>query len=375
MTNEIEFKKYWYHQLLLEKENKHCDKCGFINLCFGDGYYYKNAIITLCKNERMKKTVKELDSLKVVLYRPVDRKQRKWFKEIEKQVIGMNVMFTVTTGKSALDVYSQELYRYLSDYGIEGIFTRIPHNELPSQPVLKYSKYFHNILDFAVKCNCDVLHLSSNALLGYLEVLKYNTLIATVHDLIPIVFEYPLNLIGKMEWMNIRKVDFFIVPSNSTKKDLIRYFGIPDERITVICNGIEHSVFNPKPKKYDFPFILYVGSEEPRKNLETLLKAFYKLKKDDRFKDLKFVKVGDGGDYRKRTLDLINQLGIRKDVIFTEHVSLEELPYYYSSAIALVIWINTFRGYGMWLSCYYFKYIIYTRSGRGCRIVNQSIRY
>lgn len=257
--------------------------------------------------------------------------------------------FIVTTGGCALDIYSQEVYKSLSNYGVKGIFTKIPHIDIPSQPILKYSKFFHNVLDLTLKNakRSEILHLSSNALLGYLSVFRYNFLITTVHDLIPIIFKYPLSLVGKAEWKNLSKVDQFITPSNCTKKDLIKHLKINESRITVIPNGINHNIFNPKPKIYEFPFILYVGLEEPRKNLETALKAFYKLKKSNRFKDLKFVIVGTGKN-RARTLDFVNQLGIGQHMIFTGHVAVEELPYYYSSTIAL-IHPSLYEGFGLTL--------------------------
>ncbi|MBN2187017.1 MAG: hypothetical protein JW732_06165 [Dehalococcoidia bacterium] len=92
------------------------------------------------------------------------------------------------------------------------------------------------------------------------------------------------------------------------------YLGIPDEQITVIYPGVDHAIFRPLPhsSNFEYPYILFVGSEHPRKNLPTLLKAFKKLKKQTQFKDLKMVKIGKAGgseaNYRGQTMQVINSL-------------------------------------------------------------------
>ena len=61
-----------------------------------------------------------------------------------------------------------------------------------------------------------------------------------------------------------------------------------------------------------------------RKNLRTLLRAFSRLKRDRRFGGLKLVKIGKAGgpeaDFRGRTLEEVERLGLGRDVVFTGYV-------------------------------------------------------
>ena len=83
-----------------------------------------------------------------------------------------------------------------------------------------------------------------------------------------------------------RRAHRLIAVSESTKRDAVRILGIPPERITVIYSGIPKAFFEaPLPAienvrvRYNLkrPFILALGTIEPRKNIKTLLAAFEAL--------------------------------------------------------------------------------------------------
>ncbi|MDI6815417.1 MAG: glycosyltransferase family 1 protein, partial [Dehalococcoidales bacterium] len=100
-------------------------------------------------------------------------------------------------------------------------------------------------------------------------------------------------------------------------------------------------------KLLDKPYILYVGSERPRKNLGRIFEAFAKLKKE--FPKLKLVKVGTPGrseEYRRDTMKKLSSLGITKDIIFIDHMPELELAYYYSSAL-LLAYPSLYEGFGL----------------------------
>ena len=98
----------------------------------------------------------------------------------------------------------------------------------------------------------------------------------------------------------LKRAQCIIAVSNFLKHELIHKVGIPDDRIHVIHEGIDHSLFYPQRvpieflKQYgiekNFKYILYVGSEQPEKNFLTLIKAFALLCKQR--KDVKLLKVG-----------------------------------------------------------------------------------
>ena len=77
---------------------------------------------------------------------------------------------------------------------------------------------------------------------------------------------------------NLRKAEKIIVPSECTKNDLIKFYGVSSKKIFVIPHGIsKYKIKNTKyqPQK---KYILYLGSGHRRKNIEGLKKAFKILK-------------------------------------------------------------------------------------------------
>nr|MQY55010.1 glycosyltransferase [Dehalococcoidia bacterium] len=113
----------------------------------------------------------------------------------------------------------------------------------------------------------------------------------------------------------------------------------------------DHRLFRPLPhrNRFGYPYILFVGSEHPRKNLSTLLTAFKKLKGGKQFRDLKLVKVGRAGgleaDFRGQTMKVVAALDLHREVVFTEFVPEEELPVYYFNAECFVF-PSLYEGFG-----------------------------
>jgi glycosyltransferase involved in cell wall biosynthesis len=205
-----------------------------------------------------------------------------------------------------------------------------------------------------------VLHLPNHHQGRYGFFLKVPYVI-TVHDLIRYfdlkgygIFIHHPNLRDRfylsLDYRGMKKATRIIAVSQATKDDLIKHLGIPEERISVVYEGIDHQVFKPVRRRLvDYPYLLFVGSEHPRKNFARLLKAFYILKREDMFKDLKLLKVGKAGgpeaEFRKHTLKVINELNIPGDVVFTDYVREEDLPAYYSGAWCFIL-PSLYEGFG-----------------------------
>jgi glycosyltransferase involved in cell wall biosynthesis len=124
--------------------------------------------------------------------------------------------------------------------------------------------------------------------------------VVTIHDLSPL--EHPEWFKpGFASWyrlflpMSIKRVKVIFTPSNFVKQKVMRQFGVRNVMITP--NGVDTSRFNPNAKQStcELPnkFILFVGSVQPRKNLQTLLGAWRKIKND--FPDLWLVIAGNSG--------------------------------------------------------------------------------
>lgn len=182
--------------------------------------------------------------------------------------------------------------------------------------------------------------------------------IFTVHDITPLIDskEHPIHRVLSYKLLlprTLKTADKIIAVSNSTKKDLINYFNIPEEKIRVILNAADEK-FKPlsdkevkeAKQKYslNFPFILYVGTLEPRKNIPSLIKAFYKLKKKNL--QYKLVITGKKGWKYKEIFETIDKLNLQNDVVFTGYVADEDLPALYNAA-DLFVYPSIYEGFGL----------------------------
>ena len=219
----------------------------------------------------------------------------------------------------------------------------------------KYSNFIlkKNILKFSP----DIIHdtyYSKNIVFT-----KDSKKIITVHDLIH--EKYSDSYKKSEEIINLKKTAFkncnhFICVSNNTKKDLIEYYKIPENKISVIYHGANHLLKyqnyeeknffykekNKKGKVYEKPYILYVGKRSKYKNFNLIIDVFSKSKKLSKDFDIicfggeKFSKEENEKFYK---LNIVNNL---KNV----NQSDDELKNYYLKARAL-IFPSLYEGFGL----------------------------
>ena len=162
--------------------------------------------------------------------------------------------------------------------------------------------------------------------------------VLTIHDLSPL--EHPewfqtnfaawyrlfLPILAKQ----VRKV---FTPSEYVKQKVIERFGIRD--VTVTPNGVDRSVFHPDATqtRFDLParYVLFVGTLEPRKNLDTLLRAWNEIK--DEFKEAWLVIVGVNGNVFRN----VNYQHEMERVCFPGYVDDETLAGLYANATLFVL--------------------------------------
>jgi len=148
-----------------------------------------------------------------------------------------------------------------------------------------------------------------------------------------------------------KKAIRIIAVSNTVKKDILRHFWIPQEKVRVIYHGVnpvfKRSLDEAVLKKYHLPdrYILFVGNLEPKKNLERLIRAFDLLKRNTDIPH-KLVLAGKKGWKYQSVFDTVAGLKINSEVIFTGYVPLEDLPAIYSMA-DLFAFPSLYEGFGI----------------------------
>ena len=187
---------------------------------------------------------------------------------------------------------------------------------------------------------------------------KAETTIATIHDFS--CYHYPewhprerIDFFRENFWKGIEKTDLVITGSEYTRQEISEVIGIPWEKIRVIHHGIDHDVFKkyPKEKLLQFArekglperFILFVGTLEPRKNLERLVKAYNDLPGE--LKDEYRLVIAGGKGWNDH--ELLKVLRCIKDhVVLTGYLPDHELPLIYNLASAF-IYPSLYEGFGL----------------------------
>jgi glycosyltransferase involved in cell wall biosynthesis len=185
-------------------------------------------------------------------------------------------------------------------------------------------------------------------------------MVITLHDIIP--YRMPetvgptyLKIFTEQMPNIIPKCDGIITVSEFSKKDIIKEFNYPEDKVFVTHLAPE-SIYKPMDKaisksliknfySIEGDFILYIGGFSPRKNIIGLMEAFSKLTNLYK-KNLKLVIAGKKGisyDLYKTKAD---ELKISDRVIFPGFIAMEHLPYLYNSS-ELFVYPSFYEGFGL----------------------------
>ncbi|WP_036484393.1 glycosyltransferase family 1 protein [Myxosarcina sp. GI1] len=171
------------------------------------------------------------------------------------------------------------------------------------------------------------------------------------HDLIPLRFPKlisPLtNYFRYVVPLVLQQAEHIICNSEATARDISDRYGISAKKITPILLGYDRDNFYPRTvttKNSNRPYFLYLGRQDPYKNLQGLIAAFAKMS------DSKEYELWIAGEIDRRFTPQLQQQALELDVSdrikFLNYVSYQELPFLISGAIALVF--PTFwEGFGL----------------------------
>lgn len=146
----------------------------------------------------------------------------------------------------------------------------------------------------------------------------------------------------------LRQADHIITISEASKRDIVRLYRVPEEKVTVtlLAAGRRFAQLPSSQSKSmtDRPYILNVGTLEPRKNLPLLLRSFAAARRKGM--PHRLVITGASGWGESPLARLVEELGLHGDVSFTGFVSDDDLPDLYAGA-DFFVYPSLYEGFGL----------------------------
>ncbi len=184
--------------------------------------------------------------------------------------------------------------------------------------------------------------------------------IVTIHDLF--FWTHPEMTKGEIKRdyltlaeLHAHQADVIISVSENTKKDIIRFLKVPEEKVRVIYEGVAESFRHRlssqslallrKEFSLDGDYLLFVGTIEPRKNLVNLLRAFQGVIKKG-FQELKLVIAGERGWHPEEFDRELQSPALKGKVVLTGYLSPEKLIGLYQAA-RMLTYPSLAEGFGL----------------------------
>ncbi len=146
-----------------------------------------------------------------------------------------------------------------------------------------------------------------------------------------------------MQMKVARELDPLIVVSESTRRDIVREFGVKPERTRLVLHGIDHVQFRPMPhiKRRDDLIVACASADVPLKGLIYLIRAYAELLKTRPNLKLRVIgRLREGN-----TSDELRELGIMDKVEFIGGITDEQITEIYNEA-TIAISPSVYEGFG-----------------------------
>jgi len=185
--------------------------------------------------------------------------------------------------------------------------------------------------------------------------------IVTIHDCIHLRFpQYLPNRLAYVYaraqiWSATRRARRVLTVSHASKQDIVRFFDVPESKVTVIPNAIDER-FRQTPaeadlvrvrERYQLPrrFIMYAGNVKPHKNLERLIDAFTTVRRRG-FDDLGLLLSGSEVSQYATLRRAVHRYNLHKHVRFLGYQTTETLAVLYRLADVFVF-PSLYEGFGL----------------------------
>lgn len=233
-----------------------------------------------------------------------------------------------------------------------------PLDDLPksfSYEVLKPAPYWTQFalpIRLVLNRNIDLFYTFSHYAPRYCPVPEVITIYDLSFEKFPEYFNKS-DLVKLKSWTSysVKKADHIITISNFSKNDIMNFYNIPEDRITVAYPGFDNNIYkiiNESDKieqakeKYGIKskYIVFVGTLQPRKNLPTLLDAIKNIN------NINLVIIGKKGWLYEGIFNKVKELGLEKRVIFTNYIPEKEIALLLNGAECLVL-PSLYEGFGI----------------------------
>lgn len=185
--------------------------------------------------------------------------------------------------------------------------------------------------------------------------------VVTIHDCIHLMFpEYLPYRVAKVYAQRMmgsaaRRADRILTVSESSKRDILRFFPVDPDKITVIYNAIDERFGTPPAEaamtrvreryQLEDPFVLYVGNVKPHKNVERLIDAFA-LVRQRRGDGLKLLIIGDEISKFQTLRRAVHRHQLHRHVRFLGFVGEDTLAVLYRLA-GVFVFPSLYEGFGL----------------------------
>lgn len=261
----------------------------------------------------------------------------------------------------SMNIYADELFSNLS--GLTDSVHFFKPNSSKKRFKLLY-KYFYFPFVIIGKKNIGVYHILDHSygfLVYFLRLFRPGkTVIVSCHDLTPLYDQE--NILNRARFSSISyflwktsikgmaKADLIIANSNHLKQIIIKYLRVKEQKIKVVYLGVKSCIENSDLDRYvhkipeDGFIILSVGTNEKRKNINTMLKVFIEVCKEVSKTNVHFVRVGEclNDDQKK----IISDAGLSDKVVELGAMNYNALSLLYRKSDCL-LFISTDEGFSL----------------------------
>jgi glycosyltransferase involved in cell wall biosynthesis len=185
--------------------------------------------------------------------------------------------------------------------------------------------------------------------------------VVTIHDAIHLMFpEYRSHRLSHAYahaslWTAAHKSDRIFTVSEQSKRDILKFFKVPPDKIVVTPNAIderfsvapseEHVVQTRERYQLSHAYLLYVGNIKPHKNLERLIEAFHLVREQGR-PELELIIIGDEISKLQSLRRAVHRYQLHRFVRFLGFVPDKTLAVLYRLA-SVFVFPSLYEGFGL----------------------------